>query len=141
MNTDFKRRVIVSVLWMANTVIDLVQIALGSMHAQWIADIQKGQIAGFPVDDTTIGIFAFSMVVPALMAYAVLAIPSAKLNRWLNFVLVVVIGLMSWADFLQRSVGEIGLSNWVVALATNIPLTIAAFYAWRLGREEVTSNR
>lgn len=136
MGTDFKRRVIVSVLWMANTVIDLVQIVLGSMHPQWIADIQKGEIAGFPINNATIGIFAFSMVVPALMAFAVLAIPNAKVNRWLNFVLVVIIGLMSWGDFLQRSVGEIGLSNWVVALATNVPLTIAAFYAWRLGREE-----
>ncbi len=132
---NLKLRIIVSVLWMANTVIDLIQIVLGSMNARWIEDIQNGNIAGFPINDTTIGIFAFSMVVPVLMAFFVLAITNDKLNKWLNFILIIIIGLMSWIDFLQRDPAMIGMANWVVALATNIPLTIAVFYAWKLDKK------
>lgn len=132
---NLRLRIIVSVLWMANTVIDLIQIVLGSMHAKWIEDIQNGNIAGFPINDVTIGTFAFSMVVPVLMAFFVLAISNDKFNKWLNFILIIIIGLMSWFDFLQRSPFEIGVSNWVVALATNIPLTIAVFYAWKLDKK------
>lgn len=132
---NLRLRIIVSVLWMANTVIDLIQIVLGSMHAKWIEDIQNGNIAGFPINDVTIGTFAFSMVVPVLMAFFVLAISNDKFNKWLNVILVIIIGLMSWLDFLQRSPSEIGISNWVVALATNIPLTIAVFYAWQLEKK------
>lgn len=132
---NLRLRIIVSVLWMANTVIDLIQIVLGSMNARWIEDIQNGNIAGFPINDMTIGVFAFSMVVPVLMAFFVLALTNDKFNKWLNFILIIIIGLMSWLDFLQRSPFEIGISNWVVALATNIPLTIAVFYAWKLDKK------
>lgn len=132
---NLRIRIIVAVLWIANTVIDLVQIALGSMNAQWYADIMNGTLAGFPITDATIGVFAFSLVVPMLMAFFVLAIKNDSLNKWLNLLLAILIGLMSWIDFLGRDPGVIGMSNWVVALATNIPLTIAVFYCWKLDRK------
>jgi hypothetical protein len=131
----FRTRIIVAALWLSNTIIDLIQIALGSMHSQWVNDVLKGTVAGFPVNDFTIGVFAFSMVVPVFMAYLVLAIKNDNTNKWLNLVLVIVIGLMSWIDFLHRSPRDIGLSNWLVALATNIPLTIALFYCFKLDRK------
>ena len=121
-------------MWLSNTIIDLIQIVLGSMSPQWIEGIVNGNIAGFPINETTIGVFAFSMVVPVFMAFLVLVIKNERLNKWLNFTLALLIGLMSWVDFLQRDPAVIGVSHWFVALATNIPLTIAVFYCWRLDK-------
>lgn len=134
MMDPLKRRIIVAVLWMANTIIDLIQIVLGSMHPQWYRDIENGTLAGFPLTDFTIGVFAFSLVTPIFMAYLVLVLRNDRVNKWLNFSLAVLIGLMSWVDFLHRSPQAIGISNWLVALATNIPLTIAVIYCWKLDR-------
>lgn len=133
---SLRRRAIVATLWVGNTVVDLVQIVLGSMSPRWQADVARGQVAGFPINDQTLGVFAFSLVLPIAMAYVVLALPAGKLNKWLNVSLVAAVGLMSWVDFLARRVGEIGVANWVVALLTNVPLTVAVFYAWRLDRAD-----
>jgi hypothetical protein len=133
-NYNLKIRIVLAVLWISNTIIDLVQIVLGSMSPRWYTDIMNGNLAGFPINNQTIGVFAFSMIVPVFMAYLVLVISNDKLNKWLNLILVIVIGLMSWIDFLQRDPSIIGISNWLVALATNIPLTIALFYCFKLDK-------
>ncbi len=137
---NFNLRVVVAVLWLSNTIINLVQIVLGSMNPRWLEDISNGMVAGFPINEMTIGIFAFSLIIPVLMAFFVLVIKNNKLNKWINFIMLIVLGLMSWLDFIARSPFEIGISNWVVALATNIPLTIALFYCWRLDNKSSGEN-
>lgn len=134
MGTDFKRRVIVSTLWMANAVINLSQIAISFFSPVFLRGVMEGRAGALAVDDGQVLAFTFSLAVPALMAYVVLALPNPKANRWLNVALLAVIGLMSWVDFIAQA-GHMGASV-VVGFLTSVPPTIAIFYAWRLGREE-----
>ncbi len=130
---QFELKIKVSILWMANTVIDLVQIALSFFGTGFIESLQKGHIGSMVVSGQQITAFTFSLVVPVAMAFLVLVIPNPRANKWLNVVLGVIIALMSWIDFLAR-LPQMGSAFIASAFATNIAPTVLVFYAWKLDR-------
>lgn len=123
----------VSILWMANTVIDLVQIALSFFGAGFLENLQSGRLGNMMVSGQQITAFTFSLVVPVAMAFLVLIIPNPGVNKWLNVLLGVIIALMSWIDFLAR-LPQLGSAFIASAFATNIAPTVLVFYAWKLDR-------
>ena len=125
----------ISVLWMANTVLDLVQIVLSMFGTGFIENLQKGRIGDMVISGGQITAFTFSLVVPVAMAFLVFVIPNPKANKWLNVTLAVIIALMSWIDFLVR-VPHLGPAFILSAFATNIAPTALIFYAWKLDRVE-----
>ena len=128
-------KIIVSVLWMANTVIDLVQIVLSFFGPGFIANLQQGRLGPMIIGGGQITAFTFSLVVPVAMAFLVFVIPNPKANKWVNFIVAVIIALMSWVDFLAR-VTHIGPAFIASAFATNIAPTLLLYYTWKLDREE-----
>lgn len=123
----------VSVLWMANTVIDLVQIVLSLFGVGFIESLQKGRIGDMVISGGQITAFTFSLVVPVVMAFLVFVIPNPRANKWLNVTLGIIIAAMSWLDFLVR-VPHLGGAFIASAFATNIAPTVLVWYAWRLDR-------
>jgi hypothetical protein len=121
----------ISVLWMANTVIDLVQIVLSFFGAGFIDAVQKGKLGPMAITGGQITLFTFSLIVPVAMAFLVFVIPNPTANKWLNAGLAVIIALMSWIDFFAR-VTQIGPAFIASAFATSIAPTILVFYAWKL---------
>lgn len=121
----------ISVLWMANTVIDLVQIVLSFFGAGFIEGVQKGKLGPMEITGGQITLFTFSLIVPVAMAFVVFVIPNPRANKWLNTSLAVIIALMSWLDFFAR-VTQIGPAFIASAFATSIAPTILVFYAWKL---------
>lgn len=125
----------VSVLWMANTVIDLVQIVLSMFGTGFIEGLQKGRIGDMVIGGGQIMAFTFSLVMPVAMAFLVFVIPNLRANKWLNVTLGIVIAAMSWLDFLVR-MPHLNPAFMVSAFATNIAPTVLIFYAWKLDRLE-----
>ena len=125
----------VSVLWMANTVIDLVQIVLSMFGTGFIEGIQKGRIGDMVIGGGQIMAFTFSLVMPVAMAILVFVIANPKVNKWLNVTLGIVIAAMSWLDFVVR-MPHLNLAFMASAFATNIAPTVLIFYAWKLDRLE-----
>ncbi|MBX7212292.1 MAG: hypothetical protein K1X78_28550 [Verrucomicrobiaceae bacterium] len=131
MNLELKLRI--SILWMANTVIDLVQIVLSLFGTGFIEQLQKGRIGDMVISGAQIAAFTFSLVVPVVMAFLVFVIPNPKTNKWMNVVPGIVIAGMSWLDFLMRA-PHLNPAFLVSAFATNIAPTVVVFLAWRLDR-------
>lgn len=123
----------ISVLWMANTVLDLVQIVLSMFGAGFIENLQKGRIGDMAISGGQITAFTFSLVVPVVMAFLVFVISNPRTNKWLNVTMGIIIAAMSWLDFLVR-VPHLAPAFMTSAFATNIAPTALIFYAWRLDR-------
>lgn len=134
MGTNLERRATVAVLWVAHSVINLAQIAISFFNPDFLRGVMEGRAGSLAVTDAQVLAFTFSLAGPALLAYAVLAIPNPKANKWLNVAFAAIIGLMSWVDFFAQA-GHMG-SSLLVGFLTSVPPTIAIFYAWQLGREE-----
>ncbi len=125
----------IAILWLANTIIDLVQIVLSLFGTGFIEGVQKGRIGDMVISGGQIAAFTFSLVVPVAMAFLVFVIANPQTNKWLNVVLAVIIAAMSWLDFLVR-VPHLSAAFLVSAFATNIAPTVLVFYAWRLDKAE-----
>ncbi len=125
----------VSILWMANTVLDLVQIALSFFDPGFIENPVKGQVFPAVIGNGHIAAFTFSLVAPVAMAFLVFVIRNPRANKWANVTLGLVIALMSWGDFLAKVAGMTPAFI-ASAFATNIAPTVLVFYAWKLDRPE-----
>lgn len=125
----------IAILWLANTIIDLVQIVLSLFGTGFIEGVQKGRIGDMVISGGQIAAFTFSLIVPVAMAFLVFVIANPQTNKWLNVVLAVIIAAMSWLDFLVR-VPHLSAAFLVSAFATNIAPTVLVFYAWRLDKAE-----
>lgn len=121
----------IAILWMANTVLDLVQIVLSMFGTGFIENLQKGRIGDMVISGGQIMAFTFSLVVPVVMSFLVFVISNPKTNKWLNVVLAVIIAAMSWLDFLVR-VPHLGPAFILSAFATNIAPTVLIYYALKL---------
>jgi hypothetical protein len=125
----------ISVLWMANTVIDLVQIVLSLFDPAFRENPARGEVFPVPIGIGLIVAFTFSLVVPVAMAFLVFVIGNPKANKWANVIVGVIIALMSWADFLMKLPGMTGAFI-ASGLVTNLAPTVLIPYAWQLDRPE-----
>lgn len=130
---ELELKIKISVLWMANTVIDLVQIVLSLFGQGFIEGLQKGRIGDMVISEGQISAFTFSLVVPVAMAFLVFVIRNQKANKWANFIIALIIAAMSWLDFIVR-LPHLHPAFIASAFATNVAPTMLIYYSWKLDR-------
>jgi Family of unknown function (DUF6326) len=119
-------RLIVASLWTSMLFVFAYVDIFGFFRADVLQASLAGKVAVFEVNQTFLALTTLYILIPALMVFLTLVLPS-KVNRWLNILLAVVYAL----SIIASCIGE----TWIYyLLGSGIEVVLLAMIAWRSWR-------
>jgi hypothetical protein len=116
-----------AVLWVLLAAGFAMGMALTLAAPGMIKDVMAGQIMGMTISEGTLVIWALLFLIPGVMAILCLTLYDS-LNRWLSFILGIVLGLFYVFDLVNHAArGYASVSGTLMLIAA---IVIAAIIAW-----------
>ena len=94
--------------------------------------------AGKPLSEGRMVMYVLFWLIPIVMAVLCLSLKDSP-NRWLNFVLGIILGLFFIFEITSRSIeGEaVSVAIWLIFIAAIVFSAFIAWFAWRWPKQEV----
>ena len=118
-------RIKIAGLWTAMLFVFAYVDIFALFRADFVAEIAAGSVAGFTINQNFLLLTTLYIVVPSLMVYLSLTLPS-KINRWSNIVLAILYAA-------SIAAGVIGEWNYYIfgSLVEVILLLLIIRHAWK----------
>jgi hypothetical protein len=133
---EYKWRIRISVLWIADAVALTAAFILGMFEPGFLDEILSGKLEGMEITMGVLLLAAFFWLVPLFMMYLSLVLGRSVL-RWLNIILGLILGLMNLYDFTGQvsTVEPVGIARAImIGLMAVIPFMIA-WHGWKWPQE------
>jgi hypothetical protein len=126
-----------SVLWVFMAVCMSAFMFSYFMMPDVLKELMAGRMEGEPVSEMVMVVYALFWLIPLIMAVLCLTL-KGSVNRWLNFVLGILIALLMIFDIASHlAAGEAtSIALWLIGIAMIVVPALIAYFAWKLPKEE-----
>jgi hypothetical protein len=126
-----------SVLWVFMAVGMSAFMFLYFMMPGTLEEVMAGKIEGMQLSEGMMVGYSLYWLIPLIMAVLSLTL-SGSVNRWLNFVLGILVALLMIFDIASHlAAGEAAsVALWLIGIAMIVVPALIAYFAWKLPKEE-----
>jgi hypothetical protein len=126
-----------SVLWVFMAVSMSAFMFLYFMMPDVMKELMAGRMEGEPLSEMMMVAYALFWLIPLIMAVLCLTL-NGSANRWLNFVLGILVALLMIFDIASHlAAGEAAsVALWLIGIAMIVVPAFIAWFGWRLPKQQ-----
>jgi hypothetical protein len=126
-----------SVLWVFMAVSMSAFMFLMFMMPDVLKELMAGRMEGEPLCEGVMVVYALFWLIPLVMAVLCLTLGNSP-NRWLNFVLGIIVALLLIVDIASNlAAGEAAsVALWLIGIAMIVVPALIAWFAWKWPKQE-----